>query len=425
LLLLFLGGVACAVVFLDYRVGSLVYTVFALLLTVTVAVVVTALVWHMRLMAHNTRLLRRSERHARDLEATLSAIADAVIIFNVDGSIRRMNARALALLHLDGVEIAYPYAAPLTCFVLARPDGSLLPREQFPMARALRGETVAGEIVVQQYADRPAVWTVANAAPIRAANGWLTGAVLTITDVTPLYELQREQEHYLHLISHDLRTPLTIIVGHAQLLQGDPDADGLRASAAAILRCAQRMNVMIQDLVDDARREGGELCLRRAPVAMSLFITELLHRAGTVIDAARIRVEMPENLPPVAVDPDRIERVFLNLLTNALKYSPDGCLVRLRAWHENGEVCVAISDEGQGIAAADVPYIFERYHQSHYGRSADGIGLGLFITRMLIEAHGGRIWVESEEGRGSTFTFTLPIARDDSPLPRVTERVGE
>ena len=186
----------------------------------------------------------------------------------------------------------------------------------------------------------------------------------------------------------------------------------MQQSMSAIDRGVSRMDLMIQDLVDVTRFEGGQLELKRAVVDLPRYADDLLQRISLTMETARIRVEMPDDLPPVLADYARLERILVNLISNALKYSTPGTPVRLRAWQEKNEIVIALTDKGQGISAEDLPHLFERFYRSKEARSAEGIGLGLYITGVLVEAHGGRIWVDSEVGKGSTFYFTLPIARE-------------
>ena len=125
---------------------------------------------------------------------------------------------------------------------------------------------------------------------------------------------------------------------------------------------------------------------------------------------SRLLLAIPDDLPPVQVDPARLERILFNLLSNARKYAAPDTPIHFSARRQQHEVVVSITDQGQGIPAEELPHIFDRFYRTTRGRKVEGIGLGLYITRRLVEAHGGRIWVESEVGKGSTFTFTLPIA---------------
>jgi signal transduction histidine kinase len=164
-----------------------------------------------------------------------------------------------------------------------------------------------------------------------------------------------------------------------------------------------------------ARLEGGQLVPKPSPLPLGAFVQQLLGRLKGVrlkgcLETDRLTVEIPADLPPVLVDPDLLERILLNLLSNAMKYSPADRLVRLAASHKDGEVLVSVADLGEGIAPEDQSCIFERFYRPKGVRRSDSVGLGLYITRMLVEAHGGRIRVKSTPGEGSTFSFTLPLA---------------
>ena len=235
-----------------------------------------------------------------------------------------------------------------------------------------------------------------------------------LRDVTERKRAEEERDDYTRAISHDLRAPLAIIQGHAQLLQRELEKAGLvsreRQSVEAILTGTRQLNAMTRDLVDSARLEAGQLRLEKRPVDLNSFVCDLFGHAAGLIDVERIRVEVPADLPPVAADPDRLERILMNLLGNALKYSTPETEVLARAHRKDEEIVVSVADRGVGIAPEDLPRIFERFYRSGGVRKVEGVGLGLYITKMLVEAHGGRIWVESELGKGSTFYFTLPVA---------------
>jgi NtrC-family two-component system sensor histidine kinase KinB len=174
---------------------------------------------------------------------------------------------------------------------------------------------------------------------------------------------------------------------------------------------ARRMASMIDDLVDSARLDSGQLLLHAAPCDVLPLVHDVVTRAFPTQDQSRLRVEHASGaLPLVCLDPARFERIFVNLVGNALKYSPPEELVTIALEARDLEIAVAVRDRGCGVPAEELPYLFERYYRARTGKRFEGLGLGLFIARQLVEAHGGRIWVESELGRGSTFTFTLPLA---------------
>ena len=297
---------------------------------------------------------------------------------------------------------------------LQLPDGTPLPLEELPARLAMEGQQVQGKVLVIPQEDGTSLWVSASAGPIVTPDGRQHGVVATYTDITPLHQLQEQRELFIHMVSHDLRLPLSVVQGHAQLLEEDIEAlhlqDALQPSVAAIERGAQRMNGMIQDLVDSARADAGQLHLQREAVDLRVYLANLLERMRTAMAVDRLMVEVAEDVPPVSADYARLERIFNNLLTNALKYSSPETPVRIRAQRQGEMVEVSVSDRGRGITAEDAAHLFEQFYRATGEHGPEGIGLGLYITKRLVEAHGGHIWVESEVGQGSTFSFTLPVA---------------
>ncbi len=229
-----------------------------------------------------------------------------------------------------------------------------------------------------------------------------------VVTIRRLRETTEQREDLLRAVSHDLRNPLQIVMLQAQRLLRDAD-DRTRRPSAGIITAAKRMDRMLRDLVDSARAEGGTLELNREKVPLRAFVAELLETSDGVLDVARVENAIPGELPEVLVDPDRLDRILANLVGNALKYSRERVIVTATRDGEAG-VKVTVADSGPGIADGDLPRIFERYYrgQRHEG---EGLGLGLFIVRKLVEAHGGTISAESRTGQGSRFTFTLPAAQ--------------
>jgi len=361
------------------------------------------------------RALREAQRRTAELDVVISSIADGLVIYGPAGEIVRMNSAAEEVLGYSPDERAKPLEERAELVRVETTDGEPFPEEDLPVARALRGETVQGVIeAVHPKPDRT-VWLSVSSAPIRAVDGRLLGAVTTFTDITAQHELQEQREDFIRTISHDLRSPLTIVQGHAQFLQLTLGKSSLGSAAQrsldVIVASARHMNNMIRELVDSVRLESGQLTLNPRPVDLLQAVLDLRERLSGVAEAERIQVESPDDLPSVSADPDRLERILTNLLTNSLKYSAPGSQVTVALAPTDGEVVVSVSDQGPGIAPEDLPHLFERFYRgnhSHDGR--EGLGLGLYITKGLVEAHGGRIWAESRVGEGSTFSFTLPVA---------------
>ncbi|TAK29540.1 MAG: response regulator [Chloroflexota bacterium] len=364
-------------------------------------------------------LEKRVKERTAELEAVLASIVDGLVLYGKSGEILRMNATAERILGHAESEIHMAFVERAQSKMIETPDGKPFPPDELPTARALRGETVQGIVLVYRKAPNVAYWLSSSAGPVRGTDGTLMGAVATFVDITPLHEseqqrerlLERQQE-YISLISHDLRTPLTVIQGQAQLLlrklqQEDPNGSKQR-SAESVLTSAKRMNAMIQDLVDAARLEGRQLRVEPQPLDLVSFVHDLTERLAVTLPVERIRIEAHGNLPQVMADPNKLERILVNLLSNALKYSAPHSPVTVRVTSGTNAVVTAVVDEGAGISPQELPRLFERYYRVQADRPGkEGLGLGLYITRGLVEAHGGHIWVESEVGKGSTFYFTL------------------
>lgn len=369
------------------------------------------------LLLHTRQLSVETEQLRAELDATVNSIADGVIVYAATGDILHTNQAAERLLGYTVQERAESVAERWLTRHAKTPDSLPIPPEAIPTQRALQGEVVHGVIVMFPQAVIGDLWLSVSAAPIRTPDGQTHGVVATYTDITALHHLQEQQKALLQTISHDLRAPLSVIKGHEQVVASTLEEQGvngtIQQSLASIDRSVNRMDGMIQDLVDATRWESGQLELQREAVNLPRYLADLLQRMSMALDTTRIQMAVPADLPLVSADYARLERILVNLLSNALKYSDPGTPVCLRAWQEEGEVVVAVSDQGRGIAPEDMPHLFQRFYRTADSRKVEGIGLGLFITRMLVEAHGGRIWVKSEVGKGSTFYLTLPVVQEE------------
>ncbi len=366
--------------------------------------------------AERERLRDEAERRAAELDATIGAISDALIIYGPEGRIVRMNRPAEHLLGVtQGQLAAMPPAEREQLLRIETPAGRPIPPQQTAIARALRGEVVVGYRETVFRRDGPRRELLTSAGPIRDEQGRIVGAVRNLSDVTPLVELQEQREDMLRAVSHDLRNPLAAVLGQAQLLLRRLERAGCdgqqRTGAETIITSAQRMNTIIQDLVESARLEAGQLKLEPKPLRLQDYMPDLKQRLAPTVDIQRIELEIPADLPAVYADPARLDRILTNLLTNALKYSPPGTPVTVSAVQREREIVTSVTDRGAGIPPEQIPRLFQRYYRTDSGRErGEGLGLGLYITRKLVEAHNGRIWVESEVGKGSTFSFSLPVA---------------
>lgn len=231
--------------------------------------------------------------------------------------------------------------------------------------------------------------------------------------VAALEELTRLKDEFVSQVSHELRGPLSPIFGYAELLIEQKSApETVERYARIIQEGAGRLQRLVDDLLDQTRLESGRYRLERQPTQ----IRELLERCAREMRHLSTRhtlvLDEPMDLPTIDVDPDRISQVVTNLVSNAIRYSPNGGEIRLRGAVHEGTVMVSVSDQGIGIPADRVERIFEKFYRvdNPVTRAVSGTGLGLAISRELVEAHGGRMWVDSTPGVGSTFSFSLPVA---------------
>jgi two-component system phosphate regulon sensor histidine kinase PhoR len=252
------------------------------------------------------------------------------------------------------------------------------------------------------------------------------GSLLVVQDLTRIRRLETIRRDFISNLSHELRTPLASLRALTETLQDGALADP-EAAPRFISRIATEVDAltqMAQELLDLSRIESGQVSLERRPIAPKNLLASAAERMRLQAERAglSLRVDCPPNLPKVSADEPRIEQVLVNLIHNAVKFSPPGegvvlsadiiAASSLQGEVEAGEGMVrfAVHDSGVGIPADDVPRIFERFYRVDKSRAGGGTGLGLSISRHLVESHGGQIWAESREGEGSTFYFTLQNA---------------
>ncbi|HYC62707.1 MAG TPA: ATP-binding protein [Thermoanaerobaculia bacterium] len=234
-----------------------------------------------------------------------------------------------------------------------------------------------------------------------------------------LEDLSRLKDEFLSIASHELRTPVTSIKGYTQLakmLIKEGDLNTSEEYLDIALDQIDRMSRLILELLDVSRIETGRLEIRREPIAWAHFVRDVVHRHHTAVSDRRFHVSVPDEGKIVTGDRDRLEQVLGNLLENAVKYSPDGSDVTVTVDDRGDSFVTAVCDRGIGIPVDELAQVFERFHRGRHVSSTNygGLGLGLYITKQIIERHGGTIWVDSKEGQGTTFFFSLPAAEEPS-----------
>jgi len=243
----------------------------------------------------------------------------------------------------------------------------------------------------------------------------LTGALVIFHDISQIRSLEAVRKEFVANVSHELRTPLSIITGYLEtLIEGGGDPETNARFLNTMHKHAQRLNILIEDLLSLSQLESRKVTLTFEPVELRECVHRVIERLDTRIReiAAKVKVNIPENLPRVEADAFRIEQVIYNLIDNALKHGgKSGVNVMVEAHSNGSEAIVAVHDDGPGVPLGDQPHVFERFYRVHKDRSRDagGSGLGLSIVKHTVQAHGGTVALQSSPGAGATFTVSLPL----------------
>ncbi|MDO8472566.1 MAG: ATP-binding protein [Dehalococcoidia bacterium] len=355
----------------------------------------------------NSRLLTAIESRGREWQRTFDAMGDGVAIVSKDHIIIRAN-RALAVMtggadpeELVGrhcFEVVHGRSAPVVGCPL---ESCLAARESYEIERQ--------ELRLNN------IWVHHRVDPIPGPRGEVTGAVHSFRDITGRKEMEQIKEEFIGLVSHELRNPLTVMIGALQTALEDgaklsrEDMTQLISDAALE---AHDMSDMVGNMLDLSRSDANRLSLEIEPINISEVIRGICGKFRNRYPGRVLVADLPAELPNVRADRLRVERVLHNLLHNAIKYSPDGGEIRVIAKAVDSELVVCVKDQGIGISGEDQSRLFQPFYRATDASKIDaqGSGLGLVVCRRIVEAHGGRIWLESRAGEGSTFFFTIPLA---------------
>lgn len=350
------------------------------------------------------------------LSATLSSMAEGAVITDPRGQIVSVNPAMERLGgwredEIRGRRFAEVYPA-------FDEQGNSIPIQNRFLSRALQSrEPVAsrGYGMTFLWRDGRRCPVNVSAAPIFDADGEVLGAVSVIRDVSYEKEVDQLKSSLISTVSHELRTPLTMIQGFSELLlTRDLREEKSREALEQINVSAQRLSRLIEDLLSVSRIESGRLVLRLAPVDLPAVVDEVIapfaHRG-----IGDFKVSLDPDLPAVLSDRDMLIQILTNLVSNAIKYSPAGSTASVSAKRNGSAAEISVQDQGIGMSEDEVAQLFQKFYRadSPEVRKAGGTGLGLYITKNLIEMQGGQIWVKSKVGRGSTFFFSLPLAIGD------------
>ena len=373
----------------------------------------------------NARTHRDEQQARADLEALIDTSPVGVVVLDARSGRIVSHNRESRLIMGDLCVPGRSLADLIEVVRVRRADGREISLDESTLVGLLReAAAIRAEEILVEDPDGRKVTVLINATPIVSEAGEVASVVVTMQDMTPLEELERQRAEFLSVVSHELRTPLASIKGCATTALGSSSILHPAESQqffSVINAQADHMSKLIGDLMDAAHIETGSLSVSPLPVDLTVIVDQARNIFLSGGHRISLQIELPEKLPRVRVDQQRILQVLGNLLSNAARHSPESGAIRVEAAWKDDDVVVSVIDEGVGIAAERLPYLFRKYAGGD-GRGL-GSGLGLAICKGLVEAHGGRIWAQSEgAGMGTRVTFTLPSVEEDEPT--FTGRTG-
>ncbi len=377
---------------------------------------------HAAMVIANARMYRDERRARADLETLINISPVGVVVFDTKtGAPVSFNREATRIVD----HLREPDQLPeqlLNVLTYVRADGREVSLKDLPLTELLStGEVVQAEEIVIRVPNGRSVSALLNATPIRSEEGDLESFVVTLQDMTPVEELERLRAELLGMVSHELRAPLTSIKGSiTTLLEAGPELDPAEMTQffRIIRDQSDQMRYLIGDLLDIARIETGTLPVDPQPADASLIVDEARSRFLSGGGRGDLHIDLEPDLPLVMADARRIIQVLSNLLSNAARYSPEGSPISVRVAREDVGVAISVADDGRGIPSDLLPHLFRKFSRAVVmgpGSGIAGSGLGLAICKGIVEAHGGRIWAESDgPGLGARFTFTIPAVAAES-----------
>jgi signal transduction histidine kinase len=358
----------------------------------------------------NAQFYSQIRREKQRMDTLLDSAADGILILSAEQTIERCNP---AFANLWGKPISEIIERPQADIIRWNGIESGIPLEQaiiqgWPL-------TPHATLYIEGDLERPDLMPLPvgiTYAPLLSPDGQLINIVATVRDISHFREADEIKRTFISVISHELKTPVALIKGYVGTLRREDavwDRGIVEDSLAVIEDEADRLTELIENLLDATRLQSGTISLNRSDLAIGHTAERIVERFTVQAPDHTFIVDIQDDFPVIMGDEDRLEQVLYNLLSNAVKYSPDGGEIKIVGQVRREQVIICISDQGPGIAPGDIPHIFDRfYRSSEASKKTKGAGLGLFLSRAVIEAHGGRIWVDPMPNQGARICFSLP-----------------
>jgi len=362
------------------------------------------------IVVRNARLYTETMTEKMRMDALLDSAADGMLILTPDHKIERTNPAFARMYGTNQVEIIGKQHADILKW-FKPPHGTTLEAAEadgWPLS-AQAQLYVEGDLV-RPNGKQPLPIGITYA-PLLSREGTLINIIATVRDITRFRQADELKSIFISEVSHELKTPVALIKGYASTLRRE-DAHWERSvvneSLAVIEDEADRLTELIENLLDATRLQAGAFELKRSEISLHYVAERMASRFRVQTQDHHIINDISLQFPVVLADEARIEQVFYNLISNAIKYSPNG-EIRIQGTIRPQEVVICVTDQGPGIAPSDLPFVFERFYRSpDTSRNAKGTGLGLFLSRAIIEAHGGHMWVDPANEKGARICFSLP-----------------
>ena len=358
----------------------------------------------------NAQLYTQAKEEQERLNALLDSMADGIMILTSNNHVERCNPALARMLNLP---IENLVGKPHEEIIRWEPGTQGLTLEQaesggWPLTPHAH-LYIEGDL--RREAAQPALPVGVTYVPLIGENGRLRNIIGTVRDITKFRQADELKSTFVSIVSHELKTPVALIKGYVSTLRRDDaswDPEIVQDSLEVIEEEADRLAGMIENLLDASRLQAGGLAIKRTDISLPALAERVAERMQTQSTSHTIVVDFPQDFPIVFADENRIQQVLTNLVGNALKYSPSG-EIKIHGEVRPQNVIVCVSDQGPGIAPEDIPHVFDRFYRApDMARQTKGAGLGLYLSKAIIEGHDGRIWVDTIPGESTRFCFSLP-----------------
>jgi PAS domain S-box-containing protein len=358
----------------------------------------------------NAQLYTQVTMEKSRLDALLDSAADGIIIMGANHQIEKCNQAFARILRMDVSKIE------------RQPHDEIIKWESLQQGNSLEEAELSGwpltanaNLYVEGNLRRPdgdLIPVGITYAPLLSGDGKLINIIASVRDITHFREAEEIKSVFVSVVSHELKTPVALIKGYVGTLRREDvswESEIVQDSLKVIEDEADRLTELIENLLDASRLQAGGFSLNLAEIKVDGLAAEVAERVQTRTELHKIIIQFPEDFPTIVGDQNRLEQVFYNLLENAVKYSPEGGEIRISGQIRSKQIIVCIQDQGSGISREDIPHVFDRFYRAdEAARNTQGAGLGLYLSRAIIEAHHGRIWVEPRSERGTRICFSIP-----------------